>query len=186
MKKSHWIIVVIVIAIVIGVAIGVYFSEQPKLADAEPKKDQGKLDAINQKLKAIEDRIASEVKALQLTTEMELALNRKVDKICIFLGILLWAMIGSTTWLFYFNGYDFVTAVLNTAGLLSLTFPLISILIWKSVSFDSVVEKTRIQLKRWLCKKYGHNPDAIQTLNDSIESSKVETHGLVSAQNGVS
>lgn len=185
MKKSHWIIVVIIIAIVIGVAIGVYFSEQPKSTDAEPKSDQGKLDAINKKIKAIEDRISSEVKALQLTSEMELALNRKVDHICFSLGLVFWAAIFSIGYLFYYNGYDLLTSILNTAGLLSLMFPLWSILIWKSISFDAAIEKSRNWVKKWLYKKYGHDAEVIPALNSSIAENKEALSKLTSSSTDV-
>lgn len=141
---------------------------------------QSKLDLINAKVKAIEDRIDREVKALQLSSEMERALDRNVDRICLGLGIILSIAIVSICSLFFYNGYDLMTAILNTAGILSFMFPLLSILIWKSVSFDSAIEKSRNWVKKWLYKKYGHNPKVLPALSASIANNKDAIKKLMS------
>jgi hypothetical protein len=123
--------------------------------------------------------VQNELVQLKLTTEMENALSRKVDGICIVLGVLFCALIVLVAVAFYANGLDILTAILSTAGLVSLTFPLLSIVLWRTVDFNSVVVLTKTKIKRWLNKKYGHNPDSIVVLNASV----VELNGSIEKHN---
>lgn len=81
--------------------------------------------------------------------------------------------------LFYRNGLDLLTAILSTAGLVSLVFPLASVVFWKTVDFNAIVTSTRTKVKRWLNKKYGHNPDRIIELDASIAKHNDELNKLV-------
>jgi hypothetical protein len=181
MKKSNWewIIVFLIIVLVLGIGIGIYLSAGEAPADLEHKDRQSKLDLIKAKIKALEKRVKSELAQLKLTTEMENALSRKVDRICIVLGVLFLALIVLIAFAFYANGLDILTAILSTAGLVSLTFPLLSIVLWRAVDFNSVVVLTRTKIKKWLNKKYGHNPDSIVVLNASV----VELNGSIEKHN---
>jgi hypothetical protein len=183
MKKSNWewLIVVFVIVLIIGIGIGIYLSTNETPTDSEQKDSQSKLDLIKQKIRALEERIKNELAVLKLTTEMENALSRKVDRICIVLGTIFWLVTISIATAFYLNGFDVLTSILNTAGLVSLTFPLVSIILWRTVDFNSVVDVTRRGVKAWLNKKYGHNPDTIVALNDSIVKNQNELNLLVAS-----
>lgn len=189
MKKSNWewVIVLLIIVFVIGVGIGIYLSTDDRSTDSEDKDRQSKLDLIKAKIKALDERVKNELAQLKLTTEMENALSRRVDRICIVLGVLFCALIILVTAAFYANGLDILTAILSTAGLVSLTFPLLSIVLWRTVDFNSVVVLTRTKIKKWLNNKYGHNPDSIVVLNGSvielngsIEKHNQELHALLS------
>ena len=181
MKKSNWewIIVLLVIVFVIGIGIGVYLATDDEPTDSEHKDRQSKLDLIKAKIKALEERLKNEITQLKLTTEMEIALSRKVDGICIVLGAIFCALLVVVAVAFYANGFDILTAILSTAGLASLTFPLLSMILWRTVDFNSVVEVTRKKVKRWLNKRYGHNPDSIVVLTTSI----VELNGTIEKHN---
>lgn len=183
MKKSNWdwVIVLIIIALVIGIGIGIYLSTSDEPTNPEQKERESKLDVIKQKIKALEQRVKDEIAQLKLTTEMENALSLKVDRFCIVLGIFLWVIIMSIGAAFYLNGFDLVTSILNTAGLVSLSFPLASIILWRTVDFNSVVGYSRRNIKTWLNKRYGHNPDSIAALNDSIAGNQSELNLLVSS-----
>lgn len=178
MKKSNWdwVIVIIIIAVVIGIGIGIYLATNEKQPDQQERRS--KLDIIKQRIKALEQRVKDEIAQLKLTTEMENALSSKVDRFCIMIGIFFWVIIMSIAAAFYFNGFDLVTSILNTAGLISLSFPLVSIILWRTVDFNSVVEYSRTSIKNWLNKRYGHNPDRITELNASIIqlSADIEKH----------
>jgi hypothetical protein len=183
MKKSHWdwLIVVIIIAFVIGIGIGIYLSNNDMPIDPEQKDRESKFDLIKKKIKALEEHVRNEIVLLKLTTEMEAALSRKVDRICIVLGTIFWLIIMSISAAFYQSGFDLLTSILNTAGLVSLTFPLVSIILWRTVDFNSVVDITREGVKDWLNKKYGHNPEMIVALNESIKIKQNELYNLVSS-----
>jgi hypothetical protein len=183
MKKSNWdwVIILLIIVFVIGIGIGIYLSTDDKSTNSEPKDRQSKLDQIKVKIKALEGRVKNEIAQLKLTTEMENALSRKVDRFCIGLGILFFALIILIAVSFYSNGLDILTAILSTAGLVSLTFPLLSMILWRTVDFNSVVVTTRTKVKEWLNKKYGHNPDSIAALNDSIDKTQFELNLLVAS-----
>lgn len=163
MKKSHWdwVIVVIIIAFVIGIGIGICLSNNDMPIDPEQKGRESKFDFVKKKIKALEERVKNEIVLLKLTTEMEAALSRKVDRICIVLGTIFWLINILISSAFYQSGFDLLTSVLNTAGLVSLTFPLVSIILWRTVDFNSVVDFTRRNVKAWLNKRYEHNPDSL-------------------------
>lgn len=167
MKKSHLIIGIVIVVIIIGIAIGIYFSNE-KGNTSDEKESQSMLSIINARVKTIQDKIDNEMKALQLSREMEVALDRLLDRICMMIGALLTGITASICYLFYSNGSDLLTAILTTAGLAALTFPTLSLLAWKTISFDFVVTKSRDLIKQWLCRKYGHNPGAIAVLTASI------------------
>lgn len=183
MKKSNWdwVIVLVILALVIGIGIGVYLSTNDKPTDPEQKDSESKFDLIKRKMKALEQRVKNEIALLKLTTEMETALSRKVDRMCIVLGTMIWLIIISVAAAFYLNGLDLLTSILNTAGLVSLTFPLVSIILWRTVDFNSVADISRRSIKNWLNKQYGHNPDTIVALNDSIAQNQDELNLLVSS-----
>lgn len=170
MKKLNWdwVIVVIILALVIGIGIEIYLSNNDKPLDFEQKDHESKLDIVKRRIKALEQRVKDEIALLNLSTEMETALSGKVDRICIVLGIVFWLIIISIAVAFYLNGFDLLTSILNTAGVVSLTFPLVSIVLWRTVDFKSVVDITRRSIKNWLNKKYGHNPDSITVLNATV------------------
>lgn len=183
MKKSNWdwVILIFVIALVIGIGIGIYLSTSNETADPVQKERESKLDIIKQKIKALEQRVKDELAQLKLSTEMENALSAKVDRLCVMLGVFFWVIIMSMAAAFYFNGFDLVTSVLNTSGLVSLSFPLVSIILWRTVDFNSVVKYSRRTIKNWLNKKYGHNPDSITALSSSISKNQNELNLLVSS-----
>lgn len=183
MKKSNWdwVIVVIIIALVIGIGVGIYLSSSDDETNPEQKERASKLDIVKQKIKALEQRVKDEIAQLKLTTEMENALTRKVDRFCMVLGVFFWIIIMSIAAAFYFNGFDLITSILNTAGLASLSFPLVSIILWRTVDFNSVVEYSRRSIKNWLNKRYGHNPDSIATLSNNISKNQNELDLLVSS-----
>lgn len=170
MKKSNrdWVIVVIILAFIIGIGIGIYLSTNDKPTDPGQKERESKLDIIKRKIKALEQHVKNEIALLKLTTEMENALSRKVDRVCVIIGAIFCVFIVSVATAFYASGLDILTAILSTAGLVSLTFPLVSIVLWRTVEFNSVVDVTRTKIKGWLNKKYGHDPESIVVLNASI------------------
>lgn len=172
MKKSHLITLIIIVAIIVGIAIGICLSEQKNHTSSEGEEGQSKLSLINAKIKSIQEKIDSEKEALQLSTDMELALNKMLDRLCMLVGLLVSGVSGFICYLFYSNGYDLFNAILTTAGLILLIFPLISMVAWKSISFDSLITRSRVLIKKWLCKKYGHNPEAIAILTESIAENK--------------
>lgn len=180
MKKSNWewVIILLIIVFIIGIGIGIYLSSDEP-TDTEHKNRHSKLDLVKAKIKALEERVKNELAQLKLTNEMEDALSRRVDRICIVLGVLFFALIVLIAVAFYANGLDILTAILSTAGLVSLTFPLLSIVLWRAVDFNSVVVFTRKKIKRWLNKKYGHNPDSIVVLNASV----VDLNGSIEKHN---
>jgi hypothetical protein len=183
MKKSNWdwVVILLIIVLVIGIGIGIYLSTDDESTNSEPKDRQSKLDLIKAKIKALEERVKNEIAQLKLTTEMENVLSRKVDRFCIGVGLGFCALIVLVVVAFYANGFDILTAILSTAGLVSLTFPLLSIVLWRTVDFNSVVEGTRSKIKGWLNKKYGHNPDIIAALNESIDKTQIELNLLVTS-----
>jgi Na+/proline symporter len=184
MKKANWewVIILLVIVFVIGIGIGIYLSTDTESTLSEQKESkQSKLDLIKAKIKALEERVKDEIAQLQLTTEMENALSRKVDRICMAIGIVFIAIIALAVFAFYSNGLDIVTAILSTTGLAALLFPLLSIVLWRTVGFNSVVNATRTRIKQWLDKKYGHNPKVIAALNNNIVKSQDELSILVAS-----
>lgn len=181
MKKSYWIVAIVIFAIVIGIGIGIYLSSNDEPQDVGQKPKMSKLDHINTKIRAIEGRVRKEIEMLKLTSEMENALARKVDRVCILFGTIFWLIMISIAASFYLNGFDLLTSILNTAGLASLACPLLSIIFWRTIDFNTIVAKTRVLVKSWLDKKYGHNPDAISELNNSIGRNTEELNELVSS-----
>jgi hypothetical protein len=171
--------VLLIIVLFLGIGIGIYLSAGEARADLEHKDRQSKLDLIKARIKALEERVKSELAQLKLTTEMENALSLKVDRICIILGAIFCTLIVLIAITFYANGFDILTAILSTAGLVSLTFPLLSIVLWRTVKFNSVIVFTRRKIKGWLNKKYEHNPDSIVVLNGSI----VDLNGSIEKHN---
>lgn len=159
--------------------IGISLTTDEEPAAREHKNRQNRLDLIKAKIKALEKRVKNEIAQLKLTTEMENALSRKVDRICIALGVTFCMLIVLAAVAFYSNGFDIITSILSTAGLISLTCPLLSIILWRTVDFDSVVVVTRRKIKQWLNKKYGHNPDSIVVLIVNI----VELNGFIENHN---
>jgi Na+/proline symporter len=184
MKKSNWewVIILLIIVFVIGIGIGIYLSTDAESTASDHKEQpQSKLDLVKARIKALEERVKNEIAQLQLTTEMENALSRKVDRICMTIGIVFFAIIALVVFSFYANGLDIVTAILSTTGLAALLFPLLSIILWRTVDLNSVVNATRTRIKQWLDKKYGHNPEAIAAINTSIVKSQDELSILVAS-----
>jgi hypothetical protein len=181
MKKANWewIIVLVIIVFVIGIGIGIYLSTNNESHEPEQKDRQGKLDIVKAKIKALEQRVKNELAQLKLTTEMETALSLKVDRFCIFIGAILFVLLALIAACFYINGFDVLTSILSTAGIISLTLPFLSIVMWKTVDFNSVVAFTRTKIKDWLNKKFGHDPDNIVMLNTSI----IELKGSIEQHN---
>src|SRR5690606_7270358 len=106
-------------------------------------------------------------------------LSRKVDRICIVVGATFCTLTILVAIAFYANGLDLLTAILSTAGLVSLTLPLLSVVFWRTVEFDSIVVFSRTKIKEWLNKRYQHNPDSIVVLKGSI----VELNGTIEKHN---
>src|SRR5437868_11937711 len=129
MKKSHWIVLAIVLAILLGIAIGVYFSEETQETNDKAKSNKTKLSEINKKIKELEERIQHEVMALRLTSDMERGLDERVDRICFAVGVAALGCLVFIAWLFNYFGFEWINAILSTAGLASILFPFISILL---------------------------------------------------------
>jgi hypothetical protein len=181
MKKSHLITLIIIVAIIVGIAIGIYLSDQKDNTSSEREERQSKLTLINARIKAIQEKIDSEMKALQLSTEMEHALNKMLDRLCMLMGIISSGVVVAVCYLFYSYGYDLLNSIATTAGLVALMFPALSLLAWKTISFDFVVTKSRALIKKWLCRKYRHNPNSMAVLAAGIAENKRAMNELMTS-----
>lgn len=182
-KKSDWFIVAIVILLIIAIAI-IAFNTSKKEDRNEPEEQEKKnrLASFIQRWQKLIDQISIEIKTLKLTREMEAMLERKVANYIILAKVMFFMIFLILATLFYANGIDVATSILNTAGILSIFFFGGSLVIANRFTEPNVVVESFIQwVRKSVYKKYGYDPALIPILERSISLKEVEAE-KVSAQ----
>jgi hypothetical protein len=183
-KKSDWFIVAIVILLIIAIAIiAINTSKKDDSDDAEEqqKERKNRLSRFIQRWQELIDQISIEIKTLMLTKEMEAMLERKIANYIILAKVMFFMVFLILAVLFYTNGIDIATSILNTAGILSIFFFGGSLLIANRFTEPNIVVESFIQwVRKSVYKKYGYDPALIPILEESIslkesEAEKVNT-----------
>jgi cell division protein FtsL len=74
MKRTDWIILIIVILLIVAIGIWAYTSEEAKNTKG------GRLQALNDRISKINKQIDDEMKSLKLTTEMKKFVDKRISQ----------------------------------------------------------------------------------------------------------
>jgi Flp pilus assembly protein TadB len=175
-KKSDWIVVAIVIVLIIAIAIIAFnASKKEDRNETEEQEKKNRLTIFIQRWQKLIDQISIEIKTLKLTQEMEAMLERKIANYIIIAKIMFFMIFLILATLFYANGIDIATSILNTAGILSIFFFGGSLLIANRFTEPNVVVESFIQwVRKSVYKKYDYDPALIPVLEESINHKEIE------------
>jgi len=182
-KKSDWFIVAIVILLIIAIAIiaiNTSKKEDRNEAEEQEKEKKNRLTRFIERWQQLIDQITLEVKTLKLTQEMEAMLERKIASYIILAKVLFCVIFLILVAVFYTNGIDIATSILNTAGILSVFFFGGSLLIANRFAEPNVVVESFMQwVRKSVYKRYGYDPALIPVLEESISLKQVEANQLI-------
>jgi hypothetical protein len=106
---------------------------------------------------------------------MEAMLERKVANYIILAKVMFFMIFLILATLFYANGIDVATSILNTAGILSIFFLGGSLVIANRFTEPNVVVESFIQwVRKSVYKKYDYDPGLIPVLEESIDLKEIE------------
>jgi hypothetical protein len=181
-KKSDWIVVAIVIVLIIAIAIIAFnTSKKEDRNETEEQEKKNRLTIFIQRWQKLIDQISIEIKTLKLTQEMEAMLERKIANYIIIAKIMFFMIFLILATLFYANGIDIATSILNTAGILSIFFFGGSLLIANRFTEPNVVVESFIQwVRKSVYKKYDYDPALIPVLEESINHKEIEATEILS------
>jgi Flp pilus assembly protein TadB len=181
-KKSDWIVVAIVIVLIIAIAIIAFnASKKEDRNETEEQEKKNRLTIFIQRWQKLIDQISIEIKTLKLTQEMEAMLERKIANYIIIAKIMFFMIFLILATLFYANGIDIATSILNTAGILSIFFFGGSLLIANRFTEPNVVVESFIQwVRKSVYKKYDYDPALIPVLEESINLKEIEATEILS------
>jgi hypothetical protein len=181
-KKSDWFIVAIVILLIIAIAIIAFnTSKKEDINETEEQEKKNRLTSFIQRWQKLIDQISIEIKTLKLTQEMEAMLERKIANYIILAKFMFFMVFLILAILFYANGIDIATSILNTAGILSIFLFGGSLLIANRFTEPNVVVESFIQWVRTsVYKKYGYDPALIPVLEESINLKEIEAAEILS------
>lgn len=178
-KKSDWVIIAIVVLMIVTIAIMAINDskkeDRDEIKELEKERKKNRLIRFIHRWSELIDQISMELKDLQLTKEMEAILERKIANYTkIAIGIFIMAFL-AFAFLFYANGIDLVTSLLNTAGILSILFFGGSLLIANRFTEANAVLNSFIRwVRNTVYKKYNYDPRLIPVLEKSISLKELE------------
>ena len=105
MKKSDWIILIIVIVLIVAIGIWAFTSE-----DAKNSK-RGRLQAISDKIDDIKKQIEEERQNLKLTNEMKAFVNKKINQWLWVVNGAIAVVVGTIYAAFLFTGNDWINSL---------------------------------------------------------------------------
>jgi Na+/H+ antiporter NhaC len=181
-KKSDWFIVAIIILLIIAIAIiaiNASKKEDKDEAEKQEKEKKNRLTQFIERWQKLINQIKVEVKTLKLTQEMEAMLERKIANYLILAKVLFSVIFLILVAVFYTNGIDMATSILNTAGILSVFFFGGSLLIANRFTEPNVVVESFMRwIRKAVYKKYGYDPALIPALYESISLKEIEANKL--------
>lgn len=182
-KKTDWFILAIVILLILAIAIiAVNTSEKEDKGEARDQEEEkkNKFTQFIERWQQLISQITLEVKTLKLTQEMEAMLERKISNYIILAKVLISVIFLIMVAVFYTNGIDIATSILNTAGILSVFFFGGSLLIANRFAEPNIVVESFIKwVRKSVYKRYGYDPALIPVLKESIASKEGEADQLV-------
>lgn len=172
-RRAEWLILIAVIILIIVIAI------QAINAKKEANTSESKISILSKKWNRLVEQIKAEMKSLQLTHEMQLRLEQKIMTYLITIKIILVAVFSAMVALFYLNGTDIVTSLINAVGIFSTVFFGGSFLVLtKFIDPNTVIESFTKWVRKVVYKKYAFNPELIPALKESIERKKIEVNAI--------
>lgn len=170
MKRVDWFILMVLAAmIVVIILVSITTNSEHDKLGGEEKEKESKLDLLQARLEKLKQQIASEIESLRLTTEMQQFLDRKITRIFTMVKLAFLLGFGGMTYLFIVSGHDYLTALLNTMGVvgfIGLAIPFL--FVSKVLDVNAVIEWVRSKIRMWIYRKYGHDPLAVVSLTESV------------------
>lgn len=173
MKRTDWIILIIVILLIVAIGIWAYTSEEAKNTKG------GRLQALNDRISKINKQIDDEMKSLKLTTEMKKFVDKRISQWLWVVKIFLLAILGSIYSAFFFNSNGWLNSLFMTSGLVGIVLTFVPILlVSKTIDTNTVIRITKDWINYWVSKKYGYDPSLAENLQESISIKKEELGNL--------
>src|SRR5262245_41233573 len=151
MKKADWFILIVVIAIIVAIGIWAFMSSSEELEKKDEEAKKTKLESLNDRLKAIQQKIDDEIETLRLTAEMEQFLHRKIGRIFLFVKAVFLLLFSGTVYLFIYNGSDILAALFNTLAIASFIAIAIPFLfLTKFLDANALITTIREKIREWI------------------------------------
>lgn len=177
-NKTGWIILIIVIILIIAIAFH-STDNSPKQAEEE---QESRISKLTRKWNQLVQQIEEEIQNLNLTLEMQQALERKINRYLIAAKVIFFALFTSIVAVFYFNDVDLINGLINTVGIFSTIFFGGSLLILtKFADPNAVIESCINWVRKTVYKKYGFDPTLIPIIQESIATKKTEAEEIAIA-----
>lgn len=168
MKKSDWIILIIVIILIVAIGIWAFTSEEAK------KSKSGRLQAITDKIDDIKKQIEEERQSLKLTNEMKAFVDKKINQWLWAVNGAFAAIIGSTYAAFFFTGNDWINSLFMTTGIVSSMGIVSAVFVSKEINLTTLIKFAHNRVRSIVLKKYGYDPSLAANLQQSIASKEKE------------
>ena len=149
MKKSDWIILIIVIVLIVAIGIWAFTSE-----DAKNSK-RGRLQAISDKIDDIKKQIEEERQNLKLTNEMKAFVNKKINQWLWVVNGAIAVVVGTIYAAFLFTGNDWINSLFMTTGIISSMGFVSAVFVSKEINLTTLIKFAHSWVRSWVSKKYG-------------------------------
>mgnify|MGYP003403278598 CR=1 FL=1 len=166
MKKSDWIILIIVIVLIVAIGIWAFTSE-----DAKNSK-RGRLQAISDKIDDIKKQIEEERQNLKLTNEMKAFVNKKINQWLWVVNGAIAVVVGTIYAAFLFTGNDWINSLFMTTGIISSMGFVSAVFVSKEINLTTLIKFAHSWVRSWVSKKYGDHPSLAENLQESISIKK--------------
>lgn len=182
MKRLDVLVLILIILIIVGIAI---WSNSDQQAEGEEQRNAeikpSYLERVQIKIQQIESQIKAEADTLQLTTEMEEFLEKRITIYSLLLKILIAIIVLAIFCSLYLNGETLLASVFTTAGICSVTLAVIPFLFMSRVlDINTTMQAFRKWVRKLVYKKFGHDPQIIRDLKTSISLKTAEVSMLKS------
>lgn len=173
MKRTDGLILTLIIIVIVAIAIWAFiFSNE----DSEEQKNENKasrLESLINRLKVIQKHIKDEMERLRLTTKMEEFLEKRIGRIFLMVKAIFFVLFTFGVYLFVYSGCDLLSALFNTIGIVSFVGVAIPFLfLSKILDPNALIDFVKKEIRVLTYNKYGHKPEMIGVLTESIESKK--------------
>lgn len=174
MKRGDIFGLIIVFLIIIGVVVWLSTESEDGDQSQAPSDSNSTthlriLERLADRCKRIQNEIDTQVRTLQLTTEMQKTADRFVDQLSLAAKIFLAVLTAAILCGIVYNGIGIWTAVLTLAAVIGVVIPVMTFFFFKNVmTLEALINWFFLQIRNVIYKKYGCDAATIQNMRQDI------------------
>ena len=172
-NKTDWLVVILIVLLIFVIAIIVFRSKN------FGSKFRDKVAAFQKQMEDLQAAIQRQIDSLILSEEMEKLMERKVNTYLWMVKVMVAIVLLALFLGLHYYGFDWLTALSGTVGILGAMSFLVPFFVASRVyDINEFINTLTIKIRKFVYRKYGFSPVAIQKKKEDIAHMKKQVIDL--------